>query len=244
MRLTAILVSTVALAACNMGAQAEEGEAGSSGKMTQRSYQLSGFDAVGSAGSQDVIVTVGGQHSVRAEGDAEVLDRLDIRVEGGTLKIGHKKSKGWLNWERSRGTSRIFVTMPAIRSAAVAGSGDMKVDRAQGEAFEASVAGSGNIDVGQVQVGEAKFEIAGSGNIRAAGTAQKASVAIAGSGNVETGGVQAKTASVSIAGSGDVSVHASDTADISIAGSGNVDVGGTARCTINKRGSGDVRCSG
>ena len=72
-------------------------------------------------------------------------------------------------------------------------------------------------------VGEAKFEIAGSGNIKAAGTAQKSSVAIAGSGNVETGGVQAKTASVSIAGSGDVRVHASDTADISIAGSGNVD---------------------
>jgi hypothetical protein len=244
MRLAAILTSTLVLAACNMGANAQEGEPSGGGEMTQRSYQLSGFDAVGSAGSQDVIVAVGGQHSVRAEGNSEVLDRLEIRVEDGTLKIGHKRGSDWSGiFKGDRGRTRIFVTMPAIRSAAVAGSGDMKVDRVQGEKFAASIAGSGDIEIGQMQVRDAKFEIAGSGNIKAAGTAEKSTTSIAGSGDIDVGGVQVRTASVSVAGSGDVRIHASETADISIVGSGDVEVGGSARCNVNKRGSGEVRCT-
>ena len=246
MRMAAILVSTLALAACNMGAHAEESEAGGegSGKMVQRDYQLAGFDAVGLAGSPDVIVMVGGPHSVRAEGDSEVLERLEIKVEDGTLKIGNKNRKGWsMNWGHDRPKTRIFVTMPAIRSASVAGSGDVKIDRVQGERFNASVAGSGDIEIAQMQVGDAKFSIAGSGGIKAAGTAQSSSASIAGSGDIDTGAVQVRTASASIMGSGDIRLHASETADISIMGSGDVEVAGSAKCNVNKRGSGEVRCS-
>lgn len=241
MRLAA-LVSMIALAACSATNAQENEESG--GPAVQRTYALTGFDAVGSGGSQDVIVTVGGQHSVRAEGDADVLDRLDIKVEDGTLKIGHKKGSDWsFGWGKDRPRTRIFVTMPAIRSAAVAGSGDMKIDRVQGDSFKASVAGSGDIEIAQMQVGEAKFSIAGSGDIKAAGTAERSSASIAGSGDIDIGGVQVRTASASIAGSGDIRIHASETADISIVGSGNVDVAGSARCTVSKRGSGEVRCS-
>ncbi|HYI43008.1 MAG TPA: head GIN domain-containing protein [Sphingomicrobium sp.] len=242
MRLVAILMSTLALGACNMGAHAQESEG--SGRTVQRDFQLAGFDAIGSAGAQDVIVTVGGQHAVRAEGDAEVLERLELKVEGGTLKIGTKKDSSWsVGWGEDRPKTRIFVTMPAIRSAAVAGSGDMRINRAQGDRFEASIAGSGDIEVGQVQVSEAKFSVAGSGNIKAAGTAQRSSASVAGSGDIDTSGVQVRMASVSVAGSGDVRIHASETADVSIVGSGDVEVAGPARCTISKRGSGDVRCT-
>lgn len=244
MRSAAILVSTLALVACNIGAKAQEGELSKGGgQMTQRTYELSGFDGVGLSGSQDVIVTVGGQHSVRAEGDAEMLDRLEIRVEDSTLKIGSKKGNDWFGWKNDRSKARILVTMPAIRSAALAGSGDIRIDRVLGEAFNASIAGSGDMEVAQMQVGEAKFSVAGSGNIRANGTAQSASTSVAGSGDVDIGGVQTRTASVSIAGSGDVRIHASETANISILGSGDVEVGGSARCTVSKRGSGGVRCA-
>ncbi len=242
MRLAAILMSTLALGACNANAQDAQGDGG--GKMTQRDYQLSGFDAVGLAGSPDVIVKVGGAHSVRAEGDSETLDRLDIRVEDRTLKIGMKKTSGWsMGFGRDRAKTTIYVTLPAIRAAAVAGSGDIDIDRVEGDSFNASIAGSGDIAVAQMQVGEAKFSIAGSGAIKAAGSAQRGSASIAGSGDIDAARFQVRTASASIMGSGDIRIHASETADISIMGSGDVEVGGPARCTVNKRGSGEVRCT-
>lgn len=245
MRLAAILMSTLALAACTIGANAQESsDARDAGPVTQRSYQLTGFDAVGSGGSQDVIVTVGGAYSVRAEGVAEALDRLEIEVEDGTLKIGNKRGSHWnRGWSGNRPKTTVFVTLPAIRSAAVAGSGDMRVDRVQGDRFQASVAGSGDLEIGQIQATETKFSVAGSGNIKAAGTAQTSSILIAGSGDIDAGGVQVRTASASIAGSGNIRIHASETANISILGSGDVEVAGSARCNVTKRGSGGVRCT-
>lgn len=244
MRKAMILVSTLVLAACNMMASAQEGSGEPAGPATQRSYDLNGFDGVSLAGSHNVIVTVGGAHSVRAEGPSEVLDRLDIRVENGTLKVGTKKGNWSTGWSNDRARTQIFVSLPAIRAAAIAGSGNMKVDQVAGEKFKASIAGSGDLDIAQLKVGEADFSVAGSGNVRATGTAERSNVSIAGSGDVDIGNVQARSASASVVGSGDVRVNASETADVSITGSGDVYVAGSARCRVSKRGSGDVHCTG
>lgn len=241
MRSLAILLSSLAVAACNMSAEAQQGERSAGGAVTQRSFDLAGFDAVSLAGSPDLIVNVGGGHSVRAEGDPEMLDRLDVRVEGGTLKVGYKKGDWSMNLG-SRPKTRIFVTVPTLRAAALAGSGDIQVDRVQGDSFDASVAGSGDIAIAQMQVGTANFSIAGSGGITASGAAQTASASIAGSGDINAGSLQSRTASASVMGSGDVRIRATETANVSIMGSGDVLIGGSARCTVNKRGSGSVRC--
>jgi len=243
MRRALSLVSTLLLVACTMAADAQNGEKGErrSAGATQRSFDLAGFDSVSLAGPHDVVVTVGGAHSVRAEGDAEVLDALEVKVEGRALEIGIKRRR----WNfRDRAKTMVYVTMPAIRAASIAGSGDMRVDRAEGETFAASIGGSGNLEVAALRGGEADFSVAGSGNMRAAGTATRSRVSIAGSGDVDIGALEARTANVSVVGSGDVRTRAMESADISIMGSGDVQVSGTARCSVSKMGSGDVRCTG
>jgi hypothetical protein len=231
------------LAACNFAAEAQGGER-QAGPVTQRSWDLRDFDEVSLAGSHDVIVRVGGGHSVSAQGPAEVLERLDIRVEDGTLKVGTKKGNWSFGWSGDRPRTQVFVTLPSLRGAAVAGSGDMKVDRVIGNRFNASVAGSGDLDIAELKVGEAQFSVAGSGDIKATGTAERSSASVAGSGDIDIGRVLARTVNAAVVGSGDVRVQASETADVSITGSGDVYVAGKARCTVSKRGSGEVHCTG
>ena len=240
MRSALILASASLLGACNMAADAQEGSGG--GPRIQRSFDLSGFDSVGVAGQHDVIVTVGPQFSVRAEGDAETLDRLRIEVDNGNLKIG-TKNEGWSMGWKNQSKTRILVSLPSIRSAAVAGSGDIRIDRVEAPRFSASVAGSGDLHVEALRAGDAEFSIAGSGNISAAGNAQRADISVAGSGDVDLGRLEVRAADVSIVGSGDVKARAMETADVSIMGSGDVVLSGSARCTVNKRGSGNVRCN-
>ena len=237
----AILLSTLALTACN-SAEAQRGDTASAGPATQRSYDLAGFQGVGLAGSQNVIVTVGPAYSIRAEGDAESLDRLDIRVENGTLKIGAKKNSWSVGWNSNRPRTTVYVSVPALASAAIAGSGDMRIDRVQGQRFAASIAGSGDMDIAALRVGEAKFSIAGSGGIKAAGNAATSNISIAGSGDLDLQGLETRTASISVMGSGNVRARAMETANVSVMGSGDVNIEGSARCTVNKRGSGGVRC--
>jgi len=247
MRIIIALVSTLAIAACGMSADAQEGETdpGSSRGTTQRSYDVGPFEGVALAGAQNVVVTVGGAPSVRAEGDAETIERMEIKVKDGTLRVGMKPGVRWsMNWSRGRQPVTVYVTTPTLGSAAIAGSGDMTVDRVEGDSFAGSIAGSGDLEIGTLRVGEANFSIAGSGDIRARGTAGRIKASIAGSGDVDLAGLESRQADVNIVGSGNVRARATETADVTIMGSGDVTLAGGARCSVNKRGSGDVRCGG
>jgi hypothetical protein len=237
-----ILVPLLALAACGANAQGKDG--GATGQSGRRDFQVGGFDRVELAGSQNVIVKVGGAPSAYAEGDTGLLERLEVKVENGVLRIGQKKGKWSFGWSKDHGPITVHVTVPSLRGAEVAGSGDMKIDTVQGDQFAAAIAGSGELEVGSLRAKTTSFSIAGSGGLSAAGTAETADFSVAGSGDVRAGGLEVKRAKVSIAGSGNVEAKAMETADISIIGSGNADIAGTARCNVNKMGSGNARCGG
>lgn len=240
MRSLIILVSTAALAACGMTADAQEGGSGETGR---RNFNVGAFDSVGLAGSHDVIVAVGGAPSVRAEGDPQVLEKLDIRVEGSTLRIGTERGFSWSpGFMRNRRPVTVYVTVPSLAAAAVAGSGDIKIDKVEGDRFKGAVAGSGDLQIASMRVGEAEFSVAGSGDVRAAGSAGRLTAKVAGSGDLHLTGLTSQQAEVSIAGSGDVRASATRTANVSLMGSGNVTIAGGAQCSVKKRGSGDVSC--
>ena len=247
MRSAVLVMSVLALAACSRGGAHEgdrEGAAPSSGSATARNYQVDDFQKIVVEGPHDVNVTVGGATSVHAEGSAEAMEKLEIRVENGRLVIGGKKDKRnrWFNHTTDKDKVVVTVTVPALAGASVEGSGDIKVDKVQGDAFEGEIAGSGDLDIGDVRVKRAEFSIAGSGGIRAKGATDSSEVSIAGSGDIDVSGLQAKTAEISIAGSGGVRAHASETADVEIMGSGDVELAGGAKCSISKMGSGNVQC--
>lgn len=224
------------LAACSIGS--DDGVA-AQGQGTQRSFAVDGFEKVELAGSDDVDVRVGQAFSVRAEGPAEVLDRLRIEKDGDTLEIGRKRGDSSV-----RGKARVIVTLPRLAGASVAGSGNMQVDRAGGAKFDGSLAGSGNLQVGQLQADAVELSIAGSGTARAAGATKKLDIDIAGSGNIDAPRLTADEAKVNIAGSGNVRAVVNGAAEVNIMGSGDVDLGQGARCKVSKMGSGAARCGG
>lgn len=208
-----------------------------------RSFAARGFDRVSLRGSDNVVVRVGGAESVTATGPKDVLDKLDVAVVNGELRIGREKKSGW-GWSSERGDTVVTVTLPRLRGASVAGSGDMKVDRVETASFDGSIAGSGNLSIGTLRADAAALRIAGSGDAQIAGQARSLDVSIAGSGSLSAATLRSERAKISIAGSGDVSAAVSGEADISIIGSGDVNIAGKARCRISKMGSGDVRCGG
>ncbi|PAX07903.1 head GIN domain-containing protein [Sphingomonas lenta] len=239
MRILGLLVM-LPLIACSAG-KAESGEAAEArGRGPTRDYDVSGFTAVNLRGADDVEVRVGPGFSVRAQGPEEELDRLEIVRDGDTLQVGRKRGSGW-NWGKSEGVT-VFVTMPSIAAVGLAGSGDLAVDRVDGERFKASLAGSGNLSLGALRVEDAELSLAGSGDLTGAGVARRLAVKLAGSGDVDARQLTASEAVVSLAGSGDVRATVNGPVNVNLVGSGDVELGGDARCTISKRGSGEVRC--
>ena len=230
-----IAAAAVAISACQTAVTEDPGS------VVSKDFKVGDFKEIESAGSYDVVVTTGSAASVRAEGPEKMLADLKIEVKGEKLQISRNKGRH-INWGRGS-TVKIAVTVPELRGASVAGSGNMTVDKVKGEAFEANIAGSGELLLPAIEVNRAEFVIAGSGSAKVGGKATASEISIAGSGDVDASGLEAQDLEVSIAGSGSIDARATGTVTGAIMGSGSLNVTGGAKCDVKKMGSGSVNCS-
>jgi hypothetical protein len=237
---TVTFAMIAAAAAAASGCVQAHGEAGPT---ISRAYPVGAFQRIEVSGPYEVHVATGQAPSVHATGNQQIIERMVVEVEDGTLKIHPQKRNGFrMGWSHD-GNAKVMVTAQALDGAAIAGSGGIAIDRVTGDSFDGSVAGSGDLKVANLDVQRLNMEIGGSGSIEAAGRAREAKYDIGGSGDIRAGKLAAQTAALSIAGSGNIAGHATDTAKVSIAGSGNVTMTGGARCEVSKAGSGTVSCS-
>lgn len=247
MKIAFLILPLIALSACGYSAMdAADAVSGSvSGDFADgtaigtQPAATAAFTKLSLMGPDDVIFTVGDRFEISAAGDAKALQKLRYVIVDGNIKIGREKG----NWSGNNEKAVVRVTAPSITAISLAGSGNVKADRVDGDNARFALAGSGNISVDQVRAQTAKVSVAGSGNIDLAGTAKDVKLSVAGSGDVNAGKLSAVDADVSVAGSGNVDLSASGAVKANIVGSGDVNVTGGAKCQTSKMGSGKLHCS-
>lgn len=223
------------LLALSLAAVAASSFAQQSGQQSGRRFDVGRFSAIELTGSDDVRVTSGAP-AVSASGDPRALEALLVEVRGDTLHIGRRAGR----W-RDRGAV-VSVSVPALRAAAIRGSGNLRVAHVAGAEFAGSVGGSGNLSLAHVEAARLRLAVGGSGSIVASGSAPSAAIDVGGSGNVDARALRTRDLVVAIGGSGSVVAVASGTATVSAGGSGSAVVTGGAQCTVSPSGSGSVRC--
>ncbi|QKR98882.1 DUF2807 domain-containing protein [Sphingomonas sp. CL5.1] len=206
-------------------------------------YPVDGFSSIGLALPARVDVRVGPAFSVRATGPAQAFADVRVTRKGDSLQI-EQRYPGHARDERALRAVRFVVTMPRIRSASIASSGGIDVDRVAGDRFDGAIGGSGSLTLGNVAVERLSGSIGGSGSIIASGDARQLTVNLGGSGRFSGERLHARAADISIAGSGGVRARVDGDARVSIAGSGDADLGPRARCAVSRVGSGKALCGG
>lgn len=253
MRHWTMAVLPLALAMSVSACQAEQTGAGQEGKAAAprsadagpaatRDFGLSGFTGVRVAGPDDVTIRRGDVFSITATGPRDVIDELDIRVDGDTLAIGRKR-EGFSVGRAGGEDVDIRITMPRLTALRLTGSGKIDADAVEGEAVEAAVTGSGDLRIGKLTAKRAAVTLAGSGDVDIdGGTAGEADYEVTGSGSIDADALAVTTLGISITGSGDVEAQATGAADVHVLGSGDATVTGGAKCTTRTTGSGTATC--
>ncbi len=228
-----MVLAALGLAACSGGEEKD-----SQPHADVRPLALRDFTAVTLESADQVEISRGPGFAVRVEADQGLRERLDIRRDGDTLRIGRK---GGGSWTARDGVAHIRIAMPAISAAALAGSGDIAIDQAD-DGFSGTLGGSGDMTIGQLRGERASLTVAGSGTIAAAGSVRHLALSVAGSGDIDARQVRAAAATVSIAGTGTVTADIDGPAQVTVVGSGSATLGTNARCTVNRVGTGEVTC--
>ena len=178
-----------------------------------------------------MICTLGNTRSVVVEAPKEAAQQLVTEVQpDGVLKISHKKIAGVTVVGSKEARTTVYVTVPALKSVKLVGSGDIIVKGkvVSDDKLNVVLSGSGDIDFSEVDVKFANFELAGSGDITVGNIKSKqAKVSLAGSGDIKVGGIDSDGAQITLAGSGDIAVGGVKAANVTaaVAGSGDMKIG-------------------
>lgn len=229
---------------------------------------VAAFDGVSNESQVDVQITEGEVPSVTVTCDENLLDEIDVFVDGSVLTI---RTTG--DWKRGgaflpRTTCEVDVVTPALLSLESSGSGDFLVDgdtpnpladvlsTGSGDleihwpvsADELSVQsmGSGEIDLGGVVAQLVELTSSGSGDMSlGAGSTDALDIVSSGSGDILASELVAASVDATLTGSGDVEVNATEALQATLTGSGDLTVWGAPQeRDVVSSGSGDVLLGG
>lgn len=190
-----------------------------------------------------VYIKQGSPQKVQLEGDKDVLNEVETKVEGSRLIIG--KEGKWFNWNTNdRDRITVYITMPEIEGLNVSGSGDIISDGVLRTAdLDLNVSGSGSLQLEVEADGEVEADVSGSGDIEFRGKCRSFESDVSGSGKVQLSADIKETADFGVSGSGRISAKgAARNVKTSISGSGKILAADLVaeRCNVRISGSGDV----
>lgn len=208
------------------------------GHIVKETRNLSGYTAVGSSGSWDVMIAYGQSNTIEVEGDENLLPYIETKVENGKLMISNGKHSNL----RSKNKITIYITMTQLSGISLSGSGDIigngKFTNEGTTDFKLS--GSGSIQLDFQKIRNANLAISGSGKIRLTGAAESVETHISGSGNIDCSQLISDRVAAYVSGSGNTRVNANASLEAHISGSGNIYYSGAAG-SLQKHVSGSGR---
>jgi hypothetical protein len=211
-----------------------------------RTYIVTDYDTLRVDAPISVSVQTKRGATARAEGDADMLQRIDLSVSARVLTVRLKPSpfEGRRNDGRTATSTRLFLTVPALRRVQLSGAGSLAIEGMAAQRAEIAAAGSGALRVNGLAGDNVAVLQQGSGAVSLAGRAGKATVQFSGSGAIDAGALVTADLEVTAEGSGVVKAQATRAAKIVATGPASVTVEGKAACTVRHVGSGSVTCGG
>ena len=210
-----------------------------SGNVTTENIYAPDFNGVKVKGSMEVRIQEGETQSVVAIGHPNIIDKLQLDVVNGILKID-LENDCYGDYELA-----IQITTPTIEKIMLSGSGGIDVwSMANDSDLRVDLSGSGSITLNEMTgVQNLEVLIDGSGTIRGHQDFPdliNLTVEIDGSGDFKGFDIVTDNCSIDISGSGDCRVHVEENLEVDIHGSGNVHYIGYPTIDLEISGSGNL----
>lgn len=178
------------------------------GPVVEKSFELSGFDAITINGAADIEIAQGTDWSVRVVANEEVFDYLNYRIVDDTVLL--LETVDHVNIAAKE--YDIFVTVPELTSICVNGAADMdfKLGYRSDKDLRVVVNGAGDLNLYTIEVPSLQVELNGAADVNLKSVkVQKIDVQLSGAGDVDVSGT-ADEARLSVSGAGVIDARGLD----------------------------------
>jgi hypothetical protein len=158
------------------------------------------FQSIELAGTLEVDVTVGKAQTVQVSGEADLLAKVTTVVKDGVLVVDTERNM------KRRHHLHVSVTVPALASVALSGTGEMKIAGIANQSFAMSLPGTGELSV--------------------TGSTSSLRVVVDGTGQISAKDLAARSAKVEVNGTGSATLRVTESLEANVTGTGSIDVHG------------------
>ncbi|MDP4148861.1 MAG: head GIN domain-containing protein [Bacteroidota bacterium] len=207
------------------------------GHIKTETRSVNSFKSVSASGATNVYISQGDEHSVKIEGDENLLPYIEVTQEGDRILV---RDRPGFNL-RSTGDIRVYVTAPVFNSIETSGACDIVAQNkiTNPEELELKVSGVGDIKM-ELDAPKVRTDISGTGSVDLKGQTKDIEITLSGVGHAHCFDLLAENASVNISGAGSADIFASIKLDAEVSGVGSVNYKGNAQVSEHVSGAGSV----
>ena len=229
------IAAFVMLSSCRMfGGKRVSGN----GKIVTQERTVSGFNSIDVSGAATVRLRQDSIPSVRVETDENLMEYLDVHVDGNTLVIETKRG---YNLDPSKEII-IHATAAQFKDIQASGACEIVSDNliSGNQELKIDASGATTIDI-QVTLPKLTTNVSGSGEVTLKGMAKEFSGSISGSGAIKGFDLITDNTELDLSGAADAQITANQKLDIEVSGSGDVEYKGNANVNQRISGAGSVK---
>ena len=163
-------IGAVLIAGCTSQAQTEPAVPGETSKV----YNATGFSELDVATGIEVEFTTGGAHSVVVENENGAWDKIEVKVEGGTLYL-KKPSQSGMGYKRNKEKFFVTVSAPAINSLETSSGSRVKGTGMSGDQVYVDTSSGSSVSVSDISAGAINIDTSSGSSVTLSGTCSSVS---------------------------------------------------------------------
>ncbi len=199
---TAIFGVILAGCACQCGGDSKGIEG--SGIVTTEERAVSGISAVIVANQGDLIIEFGETERLVIEAEDNLIEHIDVRVSGGSLKIATKQGVGSL---RNKEPIRYHLTVKELTAVTATSAGDITAPAIETERFSIRASSAGDVRIEALTAKSLSASLSSAGDVViGGGSVDEQNITVSSAGDYDARGMKSVRAHVSVSSAGDATV--------------------------------------
>lgn len=203
-------------------------------------FHLDNFNEVDINIPATVKINQGDEYTVAVHGPARVKENVEIRVEGGKLKVGYDAGLFDIFDGYNISDIQVLITMPKLTKVEGNGANQIELRGVKGEKLAIELNGACRLE-GDVEVKEVKLEMNGSSTVELEGRAETVSVDITGASKLRAFDMVADIYKLEIVGAGQAEINAKKEISGDVAGAANVSYKGSPSLKVQTSGASSLK---
>ncbi len=192
-----------------------------------KKFQVGNFQKLDIGHDFEVLITKGSSCTLMAYGRSEDLEKLQVDVEGGNLKLDLDASWSWWGYNKNHKKIKLVITMPRLKAAEFSGASHVKLQGFNDEEqMNLNISGASKLNAESLQSDKLILELSGASHVALTGRSAKMEADLSGASYLNGQEFLVRDADINASGASKVQMTVQKSLQVEASGASKIEYSG------------------